>query len=452
MICSPEFDKNSNFFNINLPPRGRGDWTDHIIKKIKFLTYMWLCYNEACFFRIRKAFFDISDLAPRKVLLRLEKIMWNQEQEEFKKNVINFVSENLNSDVIKNDRESVFNRVDWNKCGEFGVQGWLIPKGYGGFGLDVPTTICGMEGLGYACKDDGLLFSISAHLFACAMPILGFGTEEQKQLYLPPMCNGKMIASHSATEPKSGSDIYSLTTFAEKNHQRYVLNGEKHYVTNGSIANIFLVFASTDFSLGSKGISAFLIPRDTPGLIITPQIETMGDRTSGIVRIRLENCSISEKQRLGEEGAGSLIFSTSMEWERGFILARSVGTMERLLEKSIKYAKTHKQFGQPIGSFQLISSKLVDMKVRLENCRNLIINLAHKKKSKRVCIMDAAIANLYISESWVKSALSAMDIHGGNGYMVENELEREVRNALGSKFYSGTTEIQKIVISKFLGL
>lgn len=378
--------------------------------------------------------------------------MLNENQQKFKQETIEFVKANLMYDIIKNDRESIFNRDAWNKCADYGVQGWLIPKIYGGKELDVLTMVCGMEALGYACLDDGLLFGINAHLLACAMPILNFGSEDQKKQYLPRMCNGEIICSHSATEPKSGSDIYALTTYAKKEGANYVINGEKHYVTNGAFADIFIVFATTDPSLGAKGLSAFIIHRDTPGLIISPMVETMGDRTAGIVRLKLSNCVVNESQRLGQEGIGSLIFSTSMEWERGFILSRAIGTMQRLLEKSLHYAKNHKQFGQPIGGFQFISGKLVDMKIRLENSRYHIYHLAKKKEKKKTIVMDAAMANLYVSEAWVDSSINTMEIFGGNGYTVESGIEREVRNAIGSKFYSGTSEMQKNVIAKFMGL
>jgi alkylation response protein AidB-like acyl-CoA dehydrogenase len=241
-------------------------------------------------------------------------------------------------------------------------------------------------------------------------------------------------------------------TTAEKRGSKYVLNGEKHYVTNGAVADMFIVFANTNPSLKEKGISAFIIHKDTPGLITSKVIETMGKRTAGIVRLRLENCEIDELQLLGSEGIGSLIFTSSMEWERGFILSRSIGAMERLLEKSLKYAKTHKQFGQPIGKFQYVSGKLVEMKMDLENAKNLIYNLAKKKDENKTVVMDAALVNLYVSEAWVRCSLNAIEIYGGNGYITENEIEREVRNAIGSKFYSGTTEMQKIVIAKFMGL
>lgn len=378
--------------------------------------------------------------------------MLNKEQEEFKKKTITFAQQNLNYDIIKNDYESIFNREAWSKCGEYGVQGWLIPKRYGGRELSTLTAVCGMQGLGYGCLDDGLLFGISAHEFACAMPILNFGTEKQKETYLPPMCSGELIASHCATEPKAGSDVYNLTTIAEKKGNKYVLNGEKHYVTNGAVADIFIVFANANPSLKEKGISAFIVHKDTPGLIKTSLIHTMGDRTAGVIRLKLENCEVDESQLLGHEGIGALIFASSMEWERGFILSRSIGAMERLLEKSLKYAKEHKQFGQSIGKFQHVSGKLVEMKMNLEISKSMIYNLAEKKDQKKTVVMDAALVNLYVSEAWVESSMRAIEIYGGNGYVTENEIEREVRNAIGSKFYSGTTEMQKTVVAKFMGL
>lgn len=377
--------------------------------------------------------------------------MENINYKKFKQDVIQFGLNNLSYNMIKNDNKCIFNQQAWNKCGELGVQGWPIPQKYGGKGLSILKTIYGLQGLGYACKDNGLLFGISAHLWACAMPILSFGNETQKKHFLPLLSNGNIIAAHSATEPQAGSDVYSLTTTATKHKDTFILNGEKHYVTNGGVADIFIIFATTDITLGQKGISVFIVHRDNPGLIISPKVLTMGDRTCEIIRLKLQNCEVKKQHLLGQEGIGALIFSRSMEWERGFILTPAIGTMERLLDQSIKYARTHKQFGQPIGRFQLVSSKIVDMKIRLENCKSHITNLAHKKDNKKTAIMEAAIANLYISESWFKSTINAMEIHGGNGYMTEMEIERELRDALGSKFYSGTSEIQKTVIAKFLG-
>ncbi|MES2203587.1 MAG: acyl-CoA dehydrogenase family protein [Pseudomonadota bacterium] len=285
------------------------------------------------------------------------------EQERLRKEVIQFAHQSLSCDMIKHDREAIFNRDAWQKCGEFGVQGWLIPTNYGGKGFDILTAIYGMQALGYSCKDNGFLFGMNAHIWACEMPLLAFGSDAQKEKYLPLLASGQWIASHSATEPQAGSDIFNLKTTAQKKDDKYILNGAKHYVTNGAVADLFIVFASVDLALGEKGLTVFLIEKNTPGLVVTPVISTMGDRTAQVTRLKLENCEVPVSHRLGAEGAGMTIFSHSMEWERGFILGTAVGTMERILEKSMEYARKHKQFGQSISKFQLVSTKLVDMKI-----------------------------------------------------------------------------------------
>ncbi len=343
-------------------------------------------------------------------------------------------------------------REAWNKCGEFGVQGWLIPTAYGGQNLDILTVIYAMQALGYSCKDNGLLFGMNAHIWACEMPLLAFGSAEQKEKYLPLLASGKWIASHSATEPQAGSDIFNLTTTAQKKGDKYILNGNKHYVTNGAVADLFIVFASVDLTLGEKGLTVFLIEKDTPGLIVSPLISTMGDRTAQVTRLTLENCEVLATNRLGAERAGMTIFSHSMEWERGFILGTAVGTMERILEQSINYARKHKQFGQSISKFQLVSTKFVDMKLLLESSKLHLYKMAWMKKQRKIAFLEAAMTNLYISEAWVELCMKALEIHGGNGYMTELGLERELRDALGSKFYSGTSEIQRNVIAKFMGV
>jgi alkylation response protein AidB-like acyl-CoA dehydrogenase len=377
---------------------------------------------------------------------------WNSQQIQFKKKVIQFAQQSLSSDLIKQDKEQEFNHEAWQKCCEFGVHGWPIPARYGGQELDILTTAYALEGLGYGCKDNGLLFAMNAHIWAGEMPLLTFGSEEQKEKYLPLLCREGWIASHAATEPQAGSDIYSLKTTAQKDGERYILNGQKHYVTNGSIADIFIILATVDPSLGKEGLTAFLIEKDTPGLVVSESMSTMGMRSAQVTGLRLENCEVSVANRLGKEGAGLAIFNHGMEWERGFILACAVGTMERLLEQSTRYARTHKQFGQAIGKFQLVANKLVEMKMRLENAKAYLYKVAWMKENKQMALMEASMANLYISEAWVQSCLEAIEIHGAYGYLTNTELEREMRDAIGSKFYSGTSEIQRVVIAKFLGL
>lgn len=376
---------------------------------------------------------------------------WTPKQEQLRKDVVEFARQSLSCDMIKHDREGVFNHDAWNKCGDFGVHGWLIPSAYGGGGLDILTTIYGMQALGYACKDNGMLFGMNAHIWACEMPLLSFGNNEQKEKYLPLLASGRWIGAHAATEPQAGSDIFNLTTIATKEGDEYIINGTKHYVTNGAVADLFIVFASIDLALGEKGLTVFLIEKGTPGLEITPVIPTMGDRTAQVTRLKLNNCVVPVRSRLGEEGAGMTIFTHSMEWERGFILSTAVGTMQRILEQSIDYARKHKQFGQSIAKFQLVSTKLVDMKLLLESAKMHLYKMAWMKEQRKIALLEAAITNLFISEAWVELCMKAIEIHGGNGYMTELELERELRDAIGSKFYSGTSEIQRTVIAKFIG-
>jgi len=377
---------------------------------------------------------------------------WTQEQTEFRQTITKFAQKELNNDLIEHDKEGTFNQEGWEKCGEFGIHGLPIPQEYGGIGADPLTTVYALESLGYGCKDNGLVFSINAHMWTCEIPIFTFGTEEQKRKYLPKLCKGKIIGGNAMTEPNSGSDAYSLRTIAEKKGDRYLLNGSKIFVTNGTIADVMLIFASVDRSKGVYGITGFLVEKDFPGLSVSRKIEKMGIRTSPMAEVFLDNCEVPVENCLGKEGAGFIIFSRSMEWERSCILASAIGSMERQLENCIQYARQRKQFGQSIGKFQLVASKIVDMKVRLETARSLLYKVGWLREKGKSVLMEAAMAKLHISECWVASCLDAIQIHGGYGYTTEYELERELRDAIGSKLYSGTSEIQRLIIAKFMGL
>ncbi|MEH2137441.1 acyl-CoA dehydrogenase family protein [Nostoc sp.] len=375
-----------------------------------------------------------------------------KEQIEIKNNVIQFTEKLLIENLAELDQQEKFNLEGWQKCGEWGIMGLPIPQEYGGRELDPLTTIYALEGLGYGCKDNGLLFSIAAHTWACEIPLLTFGTLEQKFKYLPKLVKGELIGAHAVTESEAGSDVYSLQTTAQKKGDKYILNGSKMFVTNGAIANLILVFANIQPERGKRGITCFLVEKDFPGFLVRKKMSKMGLRTAQMAEIVLENCEVPAANLLGKEGAGMAVFSHSMEWERGFILASAIGSMERLLEQCVQYTKKRKQFQQPIGKFQLISSKLVDMKMRLETARSLLHKFGWLKQQEKSAFMEAAMAKLYISESWVQSCLDAIQIHGGYGYLTELGLERELRDALGSRLYSGTSEIQYQIIAQFMGL
>src|SRR3989304_321302 len=270
------------------------------------------------------------------------------EELALKDSIIEFAQKELNKNIIERDKKCEFFREGWEKCAEFGIHGLPIPHEYGETGSDIITTILSMEGLGYGCKDNGLIFSINAHMWSCEMPILTFGNEDQKKKYLPKLCSGEYIGIHAMTEPNSGSDAFSLQTTARKVRDKNILNGTKKFIT--------------------------------------------------------------------------------------------------------EYAMERHQFGRPIGRFQSISNKIAEMKVRIETSKLLIYKIGWLKKIGKRAIMESAIAKLYVSECFIKSSLDAIQIHGGYGYMTEFEVERDLRESVASTIYSGTSEIQKLIIAEWLGL
>lgn len=349
------------------------------------------------------------------------------------------------------DGRSHFRRDLWQKCADFGVLGLPFPEEFGGSELSLPETVRAMEALGRGCSDHGLLFSIHAHMWAVMMPLLSFGTEEQKSRWLPQLVDGSLIGAHGMSEPDSGTDAYSLTTRAARAGDEYVLNGTKTFVTNAPVADLFVVFATVDAGRGMWGITGFVVERDTPGLQVSPPFHKLGLNGSPMGEVIFDDCHVPAANRLGAEGQGATVFNHSMMWERGCILASQVGRMQQQLDECVRYAKERSQFGRPIGNFQLIAAKLADMKVRLETSR-LLLYRAAAQEGGRTAELDAAMAKLYISESAVQSGLDALQIHGGYGYMEEFEAATQLRDALGGTLYSGTSEIQRMVIARHLGL
>lgn len=377
---------------------------------------------------------------------------FTEEQLEFKKSAIRFAQKELNDEMIKRDRDGVFSRELWRKCADFGLQGSAFPERYGGNDADILSTMLLMEGLGYGCKDSGLIFSINGQMWTVQMPILRFGSDAQKNKYLPKLCSGEWIGAHGMTEPGSGSDAFSLTTSAKLDGDYYILNGTKTFSSNAPVADVFIVFATVNKRKGFMGVTGFIVEKGFSGFSVGKSIEKMGLRTAPMAELILEDCRVPVSNRLGREGNGAAIFDDAIEWERSCILASLIGGMERQLETCIKYAKERRQFNTPIGKFQSVANKIVDMKVRLETARLILYKVAWMKKAHGKATMDAAIAKLYLSESWIRSCLDAIQIHGGYGYTTEFELERDLRDSLASTLYSGTSEIQRNIIARYLGL
>ena len=375
-----------------------------------------------------------------------------EEQQKLQESAVAFARSALTSDMVGRDREAHFDRELWRHCASFGVLGMPIPEDYGGLGLGLSHLLAVMEGLGYGTRDQGLLFSLNAHLWTNSIPILIYGTDEQRKRYLPPLCDGSLVGANAASEPDSGSDIFSMRTRATRDGEHYVLNGAKTFVTNAPVADLFVAYATVNPALGAMGVTGFIVERNTPGLKISRHLDKMGLRTSPMAEVVFDDCRIPVTQRLGREGRGAQVFECSMEWERGCILASSLGVMRRQLEDALAHARNRKQFGKPIGKYQSVANRLVDMRVRLDTCRPLVYRIGALKDANKDATTEAAIAKLHVSDCFVKSSLDAVQVFGGYGYMVEYELERELRDAVASTIYSGTSEIQRNRIAATLGL
>jgi hypothetical protein len=377
---------------------------------------------------------------------------WSPDQLALKNTIVEFARRELNDDLIRRDREGTFNRRGWELCAQMGIQGLPLPEEYGGGGADPLTTCLVLEGLGYGCRDNGLIFSLNAHMWACEVPVWKYASAERRRAYLPKLIGGEWVGAHAMSEPGSGSDAYSLQARAERRGDHYVLNGTKTFSSNAPEADLFIVFATLDKSKGYMGVTGFVVEKGTPGLSVGPHWEKMGLRTSPMGDVILEDCLVPAENLLGEEGQGAKIFNTVMEWERTCILASWLGTQQRELERCIEYAKTRRQFNRPIGKFQDVAHKLVDMHVRLESARLLLYKAAWLLGQGEPAVTAAAIAKLYASQAAIQSGLDAIQVHGGYGYATELELERQLRDAVGGTLYSGTSEIQRVLIAASLGL
>ena len=377
---------------------------------------------------------------------------WSEEQQKLRGAVIEFARQALNDGFTEREKRGEFSRSLWSECAKFGIQGLPIPEEFGGSAQDVMTTMLAMEALGYACLDQGLLFSLHAQMWSIEMPLLRFGTDELKRKYLPRMCDGTWIGAHGMTEPNTGSDAFALRTRAERQGDRYVLNGSKTFVTNAPVADLFIVFATVDKAKGMWGITAFVVEKGTKGLSVGNKLDKLGLTTSPTSEVFLEDCEVPAENILGRIGQGGPIFNHSMAWERSCIMGSTVGTMERELEACLEYAKNRRQFGKSIGNFQLVAAKLADMKVRLETCRLLLYRAAWLHERGEPNALEGAIAKLTISEAAVASALDAIQVHGGYGYIREYQVERHLRDNIGSRLYSGTSEIQRLIVARHLGL
>ncbi len=374
------------------------------------------------------------------------------EQQNFRKTVTN-IGPALSEDHIDWDQRGEFPWHKWQMIRDSGILGLPFPREFGGSDQDLRATMKILETLGYHCADAGLNMTASTQIVSAGIPLFRFGSDEQKQRYLPKICSGEMICAHAITEHGGGSDAFGMATTAEDRGDHYILNGRKMLITNGPIADLFVIYAMTNRNLGALGGgSVFLVERGTPGFKTGAPIAKMGLRTLQLSELEFDNCELAADSLIGKVGLGFPILEYVMKWEVlcGFVI--NVGEMQRRLEKCIEYAKKRKQFGQSIGSFQAIAHKIVDMQIGVTTSREQLYRTASKVQGKENATTDLAIAKLMTSEANVQSALNAVQIFGGKGYLVEHGIEKELRNSIAGTIYSGTSEIQRNKIASMLGI
>jgi len=366
---------------------------------------------------------------------------------------LQFARTRLSPGARERDAAGTFDRALWNEAAAFGLCGLPLPEENGGSGLDAYDTMLVVEALGKGCEDGGLVFSLCAHMFASAVPFWRSKSTALHERYLADIAAGKLICANGTSEPEAGSDVYAMKTTAKKTDDgHYVLDGTKCFITNAPVADLFLIYAATAPGKGFFGISAFLVPRDTPGLTVTPEHEKTGLRTSPWGSLYLEGLRVPESSLVGKLGSGAALFAESMVWERACLFAYYVGAMERTLERCIEHVKARQQFGHKLASFQSVSNRLVDMKLRLEAGRLLLYRAGELHRAGKRCDEAIALSKLWISEAAVQSGLDAVQIFGASGVATDTGVDALLRDAIPSRIFSGTSEMQRLIIARMMGL
>jgi alkylation response protein AidB-like acyl-CoA dehydrogenase len=378
---------------------------------------------------------------------------WSEEQLELRAEAVAFARAKLNHDVEGDDRAGRFPTEKWDELASWGFFRLAVSEELGGTGLDPMTALLVTEGLGEGCSDSGLIFSAVVQAWVIVPVLLRFGTDEQKIRYLPGLMSGSTIGALAITEPDSGSDAFAMRTRAERAEDGgWRLRGSKTYATNGPIADVVVCFARTSAAGSLGGTTAFLVQTDRDGVDLGPPMEMQGLRTAPIGEIALDDVRLAADAVLGAEGFGLGVFNEAMEWERSFAMAPYVGMLARQLENACRYARERQAFGNRISSFQAVADTLVEMRLRLETARLLLWQAAWAKAKGKPALAQTAMAKLWISECAVASSLDAIQVHGGYGYVSETGVERDLRNAVGARIHSGTSQMQRVIIARSMTL
>ncbi|MBA1344458.1 MULTISPECIES: acyl-CoA dehydrogenase family protein [Rhizobium] len=359
-----------------------------------------------------------------------------------------FARDRLAPGAAKRDREHLFPREELKEMGELGLLGMLVPETYGGSDTGVVAYAAALEEI--AAGDGPCSTIMSVHSSVGCAPILKFGTEEQRQRFLPKLASGEWIGGFALTEPQAGSDASNLKTRARRNSDHYVLDGAKQFITSGKNGNVIIVFAVTDPDAGKKGITAFIVPTNTPGYEVIRVEEKLGLHSTDTCQIAFNNMRIPADLRLGAEGEGYRIALANLEGGRIGIAAQAVGMARAAFEAARDYARERTAFGKPIFEHQAVAFRLADMAVRIEAARQLVFHAASLREAELPCLSEASMAKLFASEMAERVCSDAIQIHGGYGYMADYPVERIYRDVRICQIYEGTSDVQRMVIARNL--
>ncbi|MBY4615208.1 acyl-CoA dehydrogenase family protein [Rhizobium redzepovicii] len=359
-----------------------------------------------------------------------------------------FARDRLAPGAAKRDREHLFPREELKEMGELGLLGMLVPEAYGGSDTGVVAYAAALEEI--AAGDGPCSTIMSVHSSVGCVPILKFGTEEQRQRFLPKLASGEWIGGFALTEPQAGSDASNLKTQARRDGDHYVLDGAKQFITSGKNGNVIIVFAVTDPDAGKKGITAFVVPTETPGYEVIRVEEKLGLHSTDTCQIAFNAMRIPAELRLGAEGEGYRIALANLEGGRIGIAAQAVGMARAAFEAARDYARERTAFGKPIFEHQAVAFRLADMAVRIEAARQLVFHAAALREAEMPCLSEASMAKLFASEMAERVCSDAIQIHGGYGYMADYPVERIYRDVRICQIYEGTSDVQRMVIARNL--
>ncbi|MED1636131.1 acyl-CoA dehydrogenase AcdA [Bacillus thuringiensis] len=372
----------------------------------------------------------------------------SEEHEMIRKMVRDFAKNEVAPTAAERDEEERFDRELFDQMAELGLTGIPWPEEYGGIGSDYLAYVIAIEELSRVCASTGV--TLSAHTSLAGWPIFKFGTEEQKQKFLRPMAEGKKIGAYGLTEPGSGSDAGGMKTIAKRDGDHYILNGSKIFITNGGIADIYVVFALTDPESKQRGTSAFIVESDTLGFSVGKKESKLGIRSSPTTEIMFEDCRIPVENLLGEEGQGFKVAMQTLDGGRNGIAAQAVGIAQGALDASVEYARERHQFGKPIAAQQGIGFKLADMATDVEAARLLTYQAAWLESEGLPYGKESAMSKVFAGDTAMKVTTEAVQVFGGYGYTKDYPVERYMRDAKITQIYEGTQEIQRLVISRML--